>query len=199
MKNKKIIIIIISVVFVALAFLLIFLNKKEEVTDGEKFANEYETVSSDNLFTYRSMREIINILKKGTGVVYLGFPECPWCKEYVTHLNDVAKASGINKIYYKNILNERKENTEEYQEIVTILSDYLHYDEEGNKRIYVPMVIVVKEGTIIGYDDETAYDTKGYSTPKEYWENEDLTGLKSKLTDLFSQIDSSSCTTECNR
>ena len=200
MKNKKLIIPII-IVSILLIDVIIFFSTKKEVkkSDGERFAEEYSTMSSDNRFTYRSIQEIINILKRGTGVVYLGFPECPWCSEYVIHLNEVATASGITKIYYKNILNERKNNTEEYQELVSILSDYLRYDEEGNKRIYVPAVIVVKEGKIIGFDDETSYDTKGYSTPKEYWENEDLKGLKSKLTDLFNQIDSSSCTTECNR
>lgn len=200
MKNKKLIIPII-IVGVLLIGVIIFFSTKKEVkkSDGERFAEEYSTMSSDNRFTYRSIQEIINILKRGTGVVYLGFPECPWCSEYVIHLNEVATASGITKIYYKNILNERKNNTKEYQELVSILSDYLRYDEEGNKRIYVPAVIVVKEGKIIGFDDETSYDTKGYSTPKEYWENEDLKGLKSKLTDLFNQIDSSSCTTECNR
>ncbi len=200
MKNKKLIIPIIIVSILLIGVIVFFSTKKEvKKSDGERFAEEYSTMSSDNRFTYRSIQEIINILKRGTGVVYLGFPECPWCSEYVIHLNEVATASGITKIYYKNILNERKNNTEEYQELVAILSDYLRYDEEGNKRIYVPAVIVVKEGKIIGFDDETSYDTKGYSTPKEYWENEDLKGLKSKLTDLFNQIDSSSCTTECNR
>ena len=200
MKNKKLIIPIIIVSILLIGVIVFFSTKKEvKKSDGERFAEEYSTMSSDNRFTYRSIQEIINILKRGTGVVYLGFPECPWCSEYVIHLNEVATASGITKIYYKNILNERKNNTEEYQELVAILSDYLRYDEEGNKRIYFPAVIVVKEGKIIGFDDETSYDTKGYSTPKEYWENEDLKGLKSKLTDLFNQIDSSSCTTECNR
>lgn len=200
MKNKKLIIPIIIVSILLIGVIIFFSTKKEvKKSDGERFAEEYSTMRSDNRFTYRSIQEIINILKRGTGVVYLGFPECPWCSEYVIHLNEVATASGITKIYYKNILNERKNNTEEYQELVSILSDYLRYDEEGNKRIYVPAVIVVKEGKIIGFDDETSYDTKGYSTPKEYWENEDLKGLKSKLTDLFNQIDSSSCTTECNR
>ncbi len=62
--------------------------------------------------------------------------------------------------------------------MVEILKDHLRYDEEGNKRIYAPSVIAVKDGEIVGFDDETAADTKGYETPKEYWENEDLGGLR---------------------
>lgn len=199
MRNKNLIIILFSIVILGAVGILIYVNKDSKETDSQKFAKEYNTVSTDNVFTYRSMQEIINILKRGTAVVYLGFPECPWCREYVIHLNEVAKIAGINKIYYKNILNERKENTEQYQEIVEILSEYLQYDEEGNKRIYVPAVIVVKDGNIIGFDDETAWDTKGYKDPKEYWAKENLLGLKEKLTNLFNQISSSACTTECNR
>ena len=68
-------------------------------SDSEKFSEEYDTVDSTNLFVYRTSSEIINILKKGTGIVYLGFPSCPWCKAYVPYLNEVAKTNGLEKIY----------------------------------------------------------------------------------------------------
>ncbi len=34
------------------------------------------------------------------------------------------------------------------------------------KRIYAPSVIAVKDGEILDFDDETAWDTKGYKTQK---------------------------------
>ena len=125
--------------------------------------------------------------------------ECPWCKEYVIYLNEVAKNSGCDKVYYFNILNDRKDNTEKYQEIVNILKDYLPYDEEGNKRIYVPAVIAVKDGKIISFDDETSKDTKGYDTPQEYWKNEDLDALKKKLSEMFKNTSNNICTSGCNK
>lgn len=200
MKKKNLLIIIIVIIVLLLSIMgLIYLEKNTTVVDAKKFQEEYQTVDENNVFVYRSMDEIIKILEHGTGVVYLGFPECPWCKEYVKYLNEVAIDTGIEEIYYHNILQERKDNTEEYQKIVTILNDYLQYDEEGNKRIYVPAVIVLDHGKIIGFDDETAWDTKGYKTPQEYWKSEDLAGLKNKLGDLFQQISNNSCTSGCNR
>ena len=65
--------------------------------------------------------EIINILEHGTGVVYLGFPECPWCTAYVPYLNEVAKANDVDKVYYYNILNDRKDNTDNYKKMIDIL------------------------------------------------------------------------------
>ena len=203
MKNKKRILLIIIAILIVLCalFCLLKINKteKEVIKDNVKFSQEYDSVSEDNVFCYKTIDEIINILEHGTGVVYLGFPECPWCKEYVIYLNEVAKNSGCDKVYYFNILNDRKDNTEKYQEIVNILKDYLPYDEEGNKRIYVPAVIAVKDGKIISFDDETSKDTKGYDTPQEYWKNEDLDALKKKLAEMFKNTSNNICTSGCNK
>ena len=75
----------------------------------------------------------------------------------------------------------------------------LRNDEEGNKRLYVPAVIAIKDGKIVGFDDETAWDTKGYETPDEYWENEDLAALKEKLRCMMRDCEKSICTSSCNK
>ena len=193
MKKK----ILLPVIFL----LTIFLTAcgKETISDSKKFTEEYTKVPEYNVFVYRDSSEIIKILEHGTGVVYLGFPECPWCQAYVSYLDEVAKETKIEKIYYLNILEIRKNNTREYQEIVSLLDNYLSYDEEGKKRIYVPAIVAVKEGEIIGFDDETSHDTKGYETPEEYWKNEDLDGLKAKLEKMFSETVKNVCTTDCNK
>ena len=82
---------VVAVIVVGVS--LLWRQPAEEVssTDAEKFAQEYTEVGTDNVFVYRDMDEIIRILEHGTGVVYLGFPECPWCQRYVKYLNEVAK------------------------------------------------------------------------------------------------------------
>lgn len=200
MKKKNIILIIsVSLAIIAIITLIIIsLNqdKQNKIKDGEKFSTEYTEVEKNNVFVYRSIEEIINILEKGTGVVYLGFPECPWCQAYVKYLNDVSKDLGVEKVYYYNIREDRNNNTEEYQKVVSILTEYLQNDEEGNKRIYVPSVIAVKKGTIVGFDDETAWDTKGFKTPAEYWNNEEVEDLKTKLETMIADTGMNMCT-EC--
>ena len=195
-KNDIIAVIIVLGFLGLISFYYLNLTK---VTDASKFKEEYSNISEDNVFVYRTDKEIIDILKHGTGIVYLGFPECPWCQAYVSYLDEVAKETKIEKIYYLNILEIRKNNTKEYQEIVSLLDNYLSYDEEGKKRIYVPAIVAVKEGEIIGFDDETSHDTKGYETPEEYWEKEDLAGLKNKLKDMFNKTNANVCTTDCNK
>lgn len=199
MKKNIIVSISILVLLIIAGLTYFFLLKKEEVTpDNVKFAKEYTKISEDNLFKYKTLEEVNKILTKGTGVVYLGFPECPWCQEYVKYIDEVSKSVGLDKVYYSNILGDRKNDTEEYKETVKILSDYLSNDDEGNKRVYVPSVIVVSSGKIVMFDDETARDTKGYDLPEEYWQSEDLTALKTKLTNAFEKVKSNACT-DCNK
>lgn len=170
----------------------------EEKTDAQKFAEEYNTITDDNYYVYRTDEEIIKILENGTGIVYLGFPECPWCKAYVPMLNEIADIEGLEKIYYYNIYEDRLNNTESYQKIVSIIEEYLQYDSEGNKRIYVPAIIAIYKGEIVGFDDETSYDTKGFETPEEYWTEDEVSELKSKLTQMVNDVLDNKCT-DCNK
>ena len=198
MKKKVIIIVITAILLIALAVsLFLILNKEEDISDAAKFAEEYTNVEEDNVFLYRNADEIIRILENGTGVVYLGFPECKWCQKYVTYLNEAAKENDISRIYYFDILDARSKNTSEYQQIVSLLEEYLEYDEEGNKRVFVPAVIVVDKGEIVGFDDETSLDTHDLDDPEEYWTEEEVNDLMSRLATMFDYVNDGTCN-ECN-
>lgn len=199
MKKKTIFAIGIVVVIIAVVIGIFFINfnqQNKENGDAKKFSKEYTQVDKNNVYVYRKVDDIINILEKGTGIVYLGFPECQWCQRYTKYLNEVAQDMGLTKIYYYNIREDRANNTENYLKIVKILQDYLQLDEEGHSRIYVPSVIALKKGEIVGFDDETAWDTKGFSTPDEYWNEDEVKELKDKLEVMISNTESNICT-EC--
>ncbi|MCI5733627.1 MAG: hypothetical protein MR297_00410 [Tenericutes bacterium] len=195
--NKKVKYIILGVLLLLIASLVVYFVfiKKDNNTDNIKFSKEYTSVSKDNVFVYRSKDEIINILEHGIGIVYLGYPECPWCMAYVVLLNEIAKNEGIEKIYYYNIREDRKNNTEFYQKVVSILNDYLNYDEEGKKRIFVPNVTFVKEGKIIFNDNETSLISEG--TPSEYWTEEKKTLFNEKFRKNINELLDDVCNS-CN-
>ena len=189
MKKKIIIGIIVLLVLVAIGVSLFFIfrdDKEDEevMTDAQKFSSEYTEVSDNNVFVYRNASEIVRILENGTGVVYLGFSECKWCQQYVTYLNEAAQE-------------DRSNNTDEYQEIVAILDEYLAYDEEGNKRVFVPAVVVIDGGEIVGFDDETSLDTHNLDDPLEYWTDEEVKDLMDKLATMFDYVNDGTCS-ECN-
>lgn len=204
MKKKKTIIISSIVVLLLIVGLVLFLvfkkNKINKNIDEEKikFAEEYKT-TKDNVFTYRTIEEINKILKNGTGLVFLGFPECPWCRGYVPIINEVAKKEGLEKIYYFNIYEDRKNNTEEYQEMVKLLKGFLRYDDEGNERIYAPSLIAVKNGKILEFDDTRYWDNKKYDSAEEFWQSADLKPMREKLVKMINEVnEKSACTADCD-
>lgn len=200
MKNKKIYLIsIILLILIAATLFFIFNNKKSnEENDNKVFASEYG-ITEDNVYVYRTLEEINKILENGTGLVYLGFPECPWCRGYVPIINEVAKEQGLDKIYYFNIKKDREDNSKLYQKTVELLSDNLRYDNEGNRRIYAPSLIAVKNGKVVMFDDTRYWNNKEYDSAEDFWNNEDLTSMKEKLVKMINEVkEKSYCEVDCN-
>lgn len=196
-KNKKFIIYAgIGIIVLGLIIFLIIHNVKNNIPDNEKFANEYTEVGKNNVFVYRNTDEIIKILEGGTGIVYLGFPECPWCQAYVPMLNEVAKEEGVEKIYYFNIREDRQENTKDYQKIVKLVKNFLMKDDEGNERIFVPDIYAIKDGKILSHNNETSVVDSDI-TPSQYWTDSKKSEIKQTFKNMISDVYSNTCKT-CN-
>ena len=200
MKSKKrYLISIILLILIAATLFFIFNNKKSnEENDNKVFASEYG-ITEDNVYVYRTLEEINKILEKATGLVYLGFPECPWCRGYVPIINEVAKEQGLDKIYYFNIKKDREDNSKLYQKTIELLGDNLRYDNEGNRRIYAPSLIAVKNGKVVMFDDTRYWNNKEYDSAEDFWNNEDLTSMKEKLVKMINEVkEKSYCEVDCN-
>lgn len=155
-------------------------------SDALKFYSEYgnsSTITEDNLYKYASKEEVLDLLDHKTGVLYFGFSTCPWCQTIVPILNQVASDNGQGEILYYDIkrdrntlsLNEQgevvtdKESTNFYRELLKELDDvaspYILTDDEGKevdtgeKRIYVPLVVFVKEGKVV-YSHEATVESQ---------------------------------------
>ena len=166
---------------------LVFRYSIVKETDNIRFSNEYKSIPTNNKFVYKNIDEIINIIKNESGIIYFGFPECIWCQEYVKYLNDVASEENVNAIYYYNIKQDRNNNTESYNELISILSDYLILNGDGNKQLYVPNTTIVKNGTIIYNNNETASIDENV-VPNEYWTISKINKFKEELNSYIKEI-----------
>lgn len=168
-KKKWIILGVIAAVVIGGALAWSLLEKEQVATlpDAARFKAEYTNAAEDNRFVYATDEEILSKFSDGTGVVFLGFPQCPWCQAIVPMLDEAAKAEGIDKIYYLNVREARANNDETYQALVENLRDYLQEDEDGNPRIFAPDVTILRDGEIVGrYIQESDENAR---TPAEYW------------------------------
>lgn len=157
--------------------------KDDIKTDSIRFHNDYNTVDKDNIYEYATYSNVIDTLNNGTGIIYLGFPTCSLCKEIVPVLNDVAKQKNIKSILYYNFRDIRDNNTEEYQELAKLLSDYINVDDEGNERITAPTVVFVNKGDIVG-----VYIGTINSDSEEIFTEEQKEALKNNFSSLIDKM-----------
>lgn len=197
-KDRKRLIILLVVIILILSFTLVYLNtdlfKETEVgtaidntvSDNIRFYREYPAVDTQNVYYYSDYDEVVQVLNNGTGIVFFGFPACPYCQVYAPVLDEVAKERGAEKIYYLNIKEMRDKNTDEYKKIVEILSDYLEIDENGEKRLYVPDTYFVKDGKIMGHNNSMSMLKE--ENANEYFDEEKRKELKDKLIELTEMV-----------
>lgn len=140
----------------------------EVVIDNERFDQEYANVSSENVFKYASAIDIYTALK-GNAVIFMGFPNNKWSGYYANILNEAAKDVGIEEILYYDFYQDRENQNATYQSIVLMLSNYLPTLDDGTQDIFAPTLIIVKNGKIIAYDNETSF-VNGNVEPDDYWD-----------------------------
>ena len=197
--KRKIIMLVVAMVAVVLGVaigLWVSQPKSDMTTNGDPvttedsrlFAAEYSGVTKDNSFVIKTPTEIVKMLEGGTGLIYFGFPECPWCQKYVDYLDEVAREEKLDKIYYLNIREIRTNNTEEYQRMTELLKDYIGKDEDGNPRIFVPTIVAVDGGKIIGHDSTSSTNTREDGAPDEWWTKSREDELKQKLRKIIKDV-----------
>jgi len=153
------------------------LNDTIRQSDGARYNNV--TIPEKNPIKYLSSKEAVDVIKNQKGIVYLGANWCPWCRNAVEVLFESAKDNGIETIYYVNLdkirnvwevkdgqLVKTQQEEDGYYDLLAALDDVLDENtytitsgnekyDTGEKRIYMPLVIAVKDGKIIAHHEST--------------------------------------------
>lgn len=189
-KSFKMLIIIVVLLIIAI---LITLFKNNIITNEYIDMNGNEGMES--AYNAEETANVIEFLKNGTGIVYFYFNECDWCKKTLPVFKEALERSDYEgEVIYYNPYYIRKNNTEEYKQIIEILKEILKEDENGNKKLYVPEVVFVKEGKIIGHQTnnvETYTNNKKEMTEEQMWQ------LNLIYTSFIDRLVDNNCST-CN-
>lgn len=231
--NKKILIVSI---FLILGFGILLVwnyGDKEEtiLTDAQKFNEEYMSLNGQKVndyeyqslnfeddipIKYASFEEIETLLTEGTGIIYFGFPECPWCRSALPVLFDAVKSNDIEEVLYLNIKNIRsnidivdgdivvtKEGTDEYYRLLEILDEFLdEYTKVnskgkdvslGEKRLLAPTVVFIKDGVVQGVHVSTVESQLSGFNPLSEEQKKELFNI---YTNYISQINERACGVE---
>lgn len=122
-------------------------KSSEEIVKREEYD---QTVAS---FREISFDDAIHLFEdKGTGLVYFGFPDCPWCNEIVPLLKGAAEEADIEVLYVRtrDDDHERLYSDEQRDKIAPYFGDhdYIRNNLMGQPTMYVPLVIAVKDGEL---------------------------------------------------
>lgn len=160
-------------------------------TDAIRFSKEYNLEDNNNVYKYATYDSVIDIVKHGTGIIYLGFPNCDLCKEVIPVLNEVVKEKDIDEVLYYNFKDIRENNTNEYIELVDLIAEYIKTDDEGNKMLQAPTIIFVNKGTIVG-----VYIGMINSSSEELMSDDEKNNLKQNFSSLIDKMRIVDITTE---
>lgn len=188
-ENRKIIFVILIAAVLIVAVCFAWKGAVDRKSgDAVRFAEEYPGVTGENVFVYRNVDEVLEMMLSGTGIVYLGYPECGWCQAYVPYLNETALEKGIREIWYCNTKEVREDNMDKYYRLIDLLDGNLQYTDTGEQWIYVPNVSFHVNGELIGNDYETSKDTHDLTDPEEYWTETEIRELKETLGSYMEQV-----------
>ncbi len=176
---------------VACAILLVGCTTKPTVQEADwNMQTMYSALPQENVFYAGTQDSLEKLLNHGTGVIFLGFPECPWCQSYVPVLNEEAEQADVRILYY-NIYTDKSEDRVFYDKIAQVIdeknAEITHYDNDGNMVIYMPLVLFVNDGEIIAFDDESCDLDSDEIKPEVYWTQDKLDALHTRLAQYLQE------------
>lgn len=174
MENKNSIIMGIGLIFASFVVALAIFNINDynaendlTITQNLKMHEQYAGLPEDNRFIEETGSQIVNRFENGSGVIFLGFKECPWCQKAAPLINEAAEAEDT-VVYYLDIQQERDASPLIYQELIGILSPHLKKDEDGAPVVSTPDISIVKDGEMV-WRYELEAMTEDERTPETYW------------------------------
>lgn len=156
-------------ILLCIVILLFGCEKKNIVNDNKNYCNDekgvcginkesildYDELHDENhMFVITSMDEAIQIFEnKKDAVIYFGYPGCPWCAEAVPIMNNCAKKYNqkINYVKTKDKNGKYLYTDQQKEKLFSYIKDYLDCDEKGEKHLFVPYVIVIKNGKVVNF------------------------------------------------
>ena len=129
-------------------FLCIFIvsgcNIKKNISDGEKFKEEYSAldIDSNNVIKYSDISEILEILDDGSAVIYIGTSGNDLSRVIIPVLLNASESTDIDKIYYVDSSKIDKTFEIKDKEGKVIISD---------NEMNIPVVLFADEGSVIDY------------------------------------------------
>lgn len=163
-------------------------EKQAAACESEDVACSFETADPILISKPRAFDEAIDFFQEGkTGILYFGFEDCPWCQQAVPILKEVASEYGQEVIYIQTRDADRNllYTEEQKQEIIPYIEQYMSENDEGQLSLFVPCVVVVKDGKAIGGHVGTV---DGHDAHEREMSEQEQAELKKTYEEMFEKL-----------
>lgn len=155
-------------------------KKVEELTDSEKFANEFN-VDKDNPFVYISIDDLLHMIDTDKLVIFLADSDYEGSSKAAQFILEEANKLDIRKIYYYNPIKLKEKEEKKYNKLIERLKSVLDSDKNGNPILNIPDIYCISSGKIVNHSN--------YFSKKEELSEEFLTKKqKSKIIEKYQNI-----------
>ena len=110
--------------------------------------------------------EVLGLFQDGTGILYFGFPTCPWCRTLLPVLSEVLTEHPEITLFCRDLREDRdeyrldadgsprlvREGTAFYDELRSLLEAWLGpyrgLNDDSIRRIYMPTLVFLRDGEV---------------------------------------------------
>ena len=141
----------------------------------------------DHVFMESTMQEIITLLEEHeNAIVYFGYPKCPWCIDALPIMNTCAKDAN-RFIYYVRTKDDNGDylyTKEDEKKLFPYMDKFLNENDKGEKHLFVPFVIVIKDGVVT---DAHLGTLDSHDATKRHLNEDEKEELTNIYTDMFTK------------
>ncbi|MCR0328029.1 transporter accessory protein [[Clostridium] innocuum] len=159
-----------------------------DIDESADMSGYQDFKDTKNQFVESDMKEALSVFqKKESAILYFGYPGCPWCVEALPIMNEVAKADKQHILYIQT-RDDKKEllyTQDQKKEMISYTKQFMEKDDEGEYQLYVPFVVVVKDGKAVSGHIGTV---DGHDAHERSMTDKEKQELKKLYEDMFSAV-----------
>lgn len=177
--------IIYIVLFSAIIGCFIYLSNKysNEEPETKKISDYYE-IEDTSMYQVINGSEMINKIKKGTNIIFIGSETSDWSKKYIEIITPIFKTFDIETVYYYDLNNDKAQKNSNYYDIKELLKGSLTTTDGSKSNLLAPSLYIIDNGEVKYYNTETVA-MRNTTTPNSYWNEERKKNFKIELEDAL--------------
>lgn len=174
---------IYGILFLAMIVAFVYLSEKyaDNKDDHVITINDYYQNINNSKYEIIRGSKLISLLQEGKSIIFIGSSTLEAAIKYIEELDPIIRKTGVDKIYYYDINNDKAQKNSNYYEIRELLKGSLITTDGSENNLLAPSLYIVDNGKVKYYNIETVA-IKNTDKIEDYWTQEKESAFISEVT-----------------